>query len=176
MALANLTTAQKAMGAAAIGGVGLLFLMKKGGGGGGGTEGIAVVDVRRPTDDMNTPGAEWGAGSTMVEITRAYTDLMGRLIPPTGNKITSPATPAKPGVPIPVAPKRPPVIKTPTIVAKSPVPVRKGPPVKQPVKPAPPRGGHFPGGTKREPFFLRRGQPGNDGTLLTRNPNFRFGR
>ena len=135
MALENLTTQQKVIGAAAIGGLGLMFLMKKGAGGGaGGPSGIAVVDVRRPTDDMNTPGAEWGAGSTMVEITRAYTDLMGRLLPQRGDTVTSP-----PGT-------LPPVVKDPITppVTTPPVPAPNVPPVKPPDPPAC-RGGHFTG-------------------------------
>lgn len=54
--LAGLTTTQMAIGGAAIAGVGLVMLTsgkKKGGAGGG----VAVLDVRRPTDDINAIGA-----------------------------------------------------------------------------------------------------------------------
>lgn len=71
--LDELTSTQKMIGVGILG-AGALLLFSRGG---GGQPGMAVVDVRRPTDDMNAPGAAWGADyATFAEINQSNNELL----------------------------------------------------------------------------------------------------
>lgn len=100
--LDELTGTQKLIGLGIVG-AGALLLFSRGG---GGQSGLAVVDVRRPTDDMNTPGAAWGGDGYQyfAEINRSNNELL--------RNIWGSQNPANPNAP--VAPATPPVPTTPT--------------------------------------------------------------
>lgn len=105
--LDGLTTTQKMVGAGALG-VGALFLFSRGG---SGQPGVAVVDVRRPTDDMNTPGAAWGGDGYQyfAEINRSNNELLrgiwDKQNPGPITKVPdSGVTPVKPVTPGPITP------------------------------------------------------------------------
>lgn len=107
--IANLSTAQKIMAAGALAGGGYLLLRSTGGAAAGGAaeDYVGIVDVRRPTDDMNVPGSEWGGGDayqSMQAMNREWTQLFGRLVPNGQGGITSPVVP--PVIAPPVDPVR----------------------------------------------------------------------
>jgi hypothetical protein len=90
MAFWDKWSTQQKLVVAGLGGVGALYMLTKGTGGGSEGE-LAIVDVRRPTDDINAPG---GAGST---IGRLEINMPGAPVVP--GKPGKPGKPGEPGLP-----------------------------------------------------------------------------
>lgn len=110
--LDGLTTTQKVVGAGALGVAGLYALSRRGGGGVGGEVPLAaVVDVRRPTDDINIPGSEYatdGQGfQTIARINQQFVSLLGSMLPGGGNSVTGPGTVIPPTPTTPAVPNTP---------------------------------------------------------------------
>lgn len=86
--LDNITTKQKLIGGG-IAGVGGLYLLSKansGGAGGGANGSLAVVDVRRPTDDINAP-AGVGAGGERRNVFNPIINVNPKTVVPDANYV-----------------------------------------------------------------------------------------
>lgn len=108
-ALNNLSGTQKLVGIAA-GGVGLLYLLSRKGAGSSGTDAIAVVDVRRPTDDINAIEGSMGGYTNSVTLGEnsrygVYYDDVFQYTDPNAGAVNPPPAPVRP--PTPVVPTRP---------------------------------------------------------------------
>lgn len=112
--IANLTTPQKLIGLAIAGAGGLFLLSRSGGGGAAGAgDGLAIVDIRRPTDDINSLASAPGSVRNTVNVGENgrynvyYDDVF----------LPSPVTPTVPAGPnVPTAPPgvlKPPPVKPP---------------------------------------------------------------